>query len=172
MLIDDNGKIMPIKHAKNTNWVKSLKGYFGSNVKHVYNYLYFVYSKNSYIRHLNHIERKEYAFEEHFELLEYSNWQELESELVVKEAIDLYMKVMRTDNERTLYDYETRVDDLNKELMSINDVGEVKENLQIIELFQKQIDKLKVKIMEDDADNVKPVGITMFEIPDDKIQLL
>lgn len=172
MLIDDKGIIKPIRHVRNKSWVKQLKGYFGDNVQLVYNYLYFVYSKNSYVKHLSLNERKEYVFEEHCKLDGFSNWQLLEQEPVVIAALDLYLKTMRTDNERTLFEYESRVEELNRTLMNAEDVSDVKEKLQVIELFEKQIDKLKIKIIEEDADNIKPIGITMFEIPDDKIQLL
>jgi hypothetical protein len=172
MLIENKGKIKPITHVNNKTWVKELKGYFGENVQMIYEYLYFVYSKNSYVKHLSTTERKEYVFKEHCNIEGFSNWQSLEQDSVMVAAIDLYLKTMRTENERTLYEYECRVDELNRSLMSIEDVSEVKEKLQVIELFEKQMDKLKIKIIEDDADNIKPIGITMFEIPDDKIQLL
>ncbi|MFK7946408.1 MAG: hypothetical protein AB8G11_02370 [Saprospiraceae bacterium] len=119
-------------------------------------------------------DRKQYAFENLSEFKTYDTFVDVENNTAFQECIAAYNKTMRTKTEQRILLIEDRIDTLQEIALSlpVDKIDDANKILKNIDSLNKQISNLKKTLIQEDAQNIRAVGITLFEIPDENVKLL
>lgn len=172
MIYLKTGKVQVLPHEKAKPWAEKLKEGFKDDFQAVCNYIYFAYGRESHISTMLVQDRKTYAFLNLSGFKKYDTFVEVEREPSFIKCIEEYDKTMRTKTEQRIVLIENKVDSLLEEVLETSDTDKITKLLKTIELLEKQVAGLKKIAISEDSQNIRPVGITLFEIPDEHVKLL
>lgn len=174
MIYLKNGKVQLLPHEKTKPWGKKLKASFGQDFQAILDYIYFAYGRESHIKNMLIQDRKAYAFNNLSGFKKYDTFVEVEDNTAFKECIADYNKTMRTKTEQRILRIEDRIDELQEMSMNLN-IENLDDSTKInksIDSLYKQVSHLKKTLIQEESQNIRAIGITLFEIPDENVKLL